>query len=188
FPLHPQIKPIYTLSTNPISLIDNNTLPHVSKNNNDKEISIIKSKQTAAEKRIEKTIEAVADVNNAMIDVDKELERIENEVIPSVEQAVDSAKIPTSTEPPYPIPTSNLWWDSSKNPPRLMRYDGEKWVFLAPTEDEIDDLMQQMRDEAIQEGKTYTDEEINATRNAITNKINDEIEAIEENYVDKQVY
>src|SRR5699024_1536892 len=51
----------------------------------------------------------------------------------------------------------------------------EKWVVLAPEIEDIDALMQQMRDEAIQEGKTYSDAEIQATRQAIINQLNKEI-------------
>jgi len=100
FPLHPQIKPIYTLSTNPKSLVDSHTLPYIEKANNDKEISSIKNNQNKFTQRIEKAQQAVMDVENTMKDLDNEMDRIENEVIPEVEQAVDSARIPSSVEPP----------------------------------------------------------------------------------------
>lgn len=177
YPLHPQLKPIYTISSQLLDKLDKQTANTIDKKNNDKEINNIKGRQSSISKRIEKAIQAVADVDNAMIDVNKEMDRIENEVIPEVESAVDSAKIPSSDEAPYPIPTSKLWWDTSINPPRLMKYNSkdEKWEVLAPSEDEIDDIIQQMRDEAVQESKTYTEDEIRAVRQSIVNQIEDEI-------------
>src|SRR5699024_556181 len=180
---------------------------------------------------------------NAMKDVDKEMERIENEVLPEIEQAVDSTRIPHQDEPPYPIPNSKLWMDTSVNPPvlkiwdeesetwemlgvseeelaeitekvqdaidsttipsqdeapkdedipksklwwdtsiepaRLMRWDGTKWVVLTQTKEEIDELMEQMRDDAVIESKEYSEAEIKATRQAIINQLNEELENIE---------
>src|SRR5699024_2086646 len=201
--------------------------------------------QSALSKRIEGAIEAVYDVENAMKDVDKEMERIENEVLPEIEQAVDSTRIPHQSEPPYPIPNSklwmdtsvnppvlkiwdeesetwemlgvseeelaeitekvqdaidsttipsqdeapkdedipksNLWWDTSIEPASLMRWDGTKWVVLTQTKEEIDELMEQMRDEAVIESKEYSEAEIKATRQAIINQLNEELNDVNTN-------
>ena len=175
YPLSDTLKPIYTISSKKESIIDRQVKANLDRKNLESQVGNIGDRQTEAEKRIEKTIEAVADVENAMIHVDEEMERLENEVIPEIEQAVDSAKIPSQIEPPYPIPTSKLWWDTSINPPRLMRYDGTEWVILAPEIEDIDELIEQMKQDAIREGKEYTNEEIEEARQAITDKINKEI-------------
>lgn len=243
YPLHPQLKPIYTISSQPLDKLDKQTANTIDKNSLEKELVESNKNQSALSKRIEGAIEAVYDVENAMEDVDKEMERIENEVLPEIEQAVDSTKIPHQVEPPYPIPTSKLWMDTSVNPPvlkiwdeesetwemlgvskeelaeitekvqeaidntmipsqdeapendelpksklwwntsvepaRLMRWNGTEWVVLSLNEDEIDDLMQQMREDAVTESKEYSEAEIKATRQAIINQLNEEIESLQ---------
>src|SRR5699024_3076070 len=52
--------------------------------------------------------------------------------------------IPKQTTPPN-NEEHDLWWDTSVNPTRLKRWNGSDWVVLAPSEDEIDDLMEDMK-------------------------------------------
>lgn len=184
YPLNKNLKPIYTISTTYLNKLDKQTSAIIDNKNLKDEMAESHRRHDELFQRVEKAREAVADVENAMIHVDEEMARLENEVIPEIEQAVDSAKIPSQVEPPYPIPTSNLWWDTSINPPRLMRYDGTEWVILAPTEDEIDDLMQQWIDEAKQENIEYTDAEIAIIKTAITNRIEKEIGDVNSNIDD----
>src|SRR5699024_10256765 len=137
-------------------------------------------------KGIENTLDAI-DVAMKLVDAD--MDRIENEVIPEVEQTIKENNIPKQNNPPETIPESGLWWDTSVKPSRLKRWDDstEQWFPLAPTDEEVDSLIQGMRDEAIQAGKSYTEEEIQATEKAIldelksqTGDINEHIESLDE--------
>lgn len=142
-PLSPHIKPTYIMSTKPIDLIgdDKVALGIISKNNSDKEITGLHAAQSESNKRIEKNIEAVAQIKNAMIVVDNELERLEIETKQEIKQAIKDTEIPFQVDQPHPIPNSKLWWDSSVNPSRLMRWDGTAWIVLASTKEEIDIML-----------------------------------------------
>lgn len=178
-PLHTHIKPIYTLSTHAIELggDDKNTSNAIGKQQTDKDIAGLHGKQSEIGKRIEGAIEAVSDVENSMIHVESEMERIENEVIPEIEQSLDSTMIPSQPEQPYPIPTSLLWNDTSINPSRMMRWDKEleEWVVLAPTESEVDKIISDMRAQAKTEDREYTDAEIKEARSSIETELAEKI-------------
>src|SRR5699024_439255 len=62
-----------------------------------------------------------------------------------------------------------------------MRWDGTKWVVLTQTKEEIDELMEQMRDDAVIESKEYSEAEIKATRQAIINQLNEELNDVNTN-------
>ena len=179
YPLSDTLKPIYTISSKRDSFIDKQIKTNIEKKNLEGKVKFIDEEQTEISKRIEKTIEAVNEVENTMKYVDEEMKRLENEVIPEIEQTVENVKIPQQPDPPFPIPSSNLWWDTSQNPPRLMRWNGEEWVVLAPEMEEIDELIEQMKQEALQEGFKYTDEEITAVRQAILNQVNNRLDDID---------
>ncbi|MBM7598077.1 putative nucleic acid-binding Zn-ribbon protein [Virgibacillus halotolerans] len=118
--------------------------------------------------------EMLDDLNDRMEHVDSEMDRIENEVIPNVEDTITKTYIPEQDTPPTKIPRSGLWKDTSQYPSRLMRYDEAKdeWVPLAQTKEEIDNLIEQMREDAVLEGKEYTEEEIQAERERILKELN----------------
>src|SRR5690625_6433896 len=61
YPLQPQLKPIFTISSQQLEKIDKQTATIIDKANSDREINTIKANQSEFAKRIEKTIEAVAD-------------------------------------------------------------------------------------------------------------------------------
>lgn len=144
FPTLPKRKPIYTISSKKESMTDKQVQANADKKTMQDDVIWIKSKNQEIDRRIEKAIEAVADVENAMKYVDEEMERLENEVLPEIEQAVENVKIPKQTTPPD-NENNDLWWDTSVNPARLKRWNGSDWVVLAPNEDEIDVLMEDMK-------------------------------------------
>src|SRR5699024_4311606 len=124
FPLHPRLKPLLTISNKPLELLDYEAVNIANQKNTDKQLADLSSKNNELDRRIESAIEAVHDVENSMIELDTEIDRIENEVLPEVEQAVDSVRIPKQVDPPSPIPQSLLWFDTSTNPPVLKRWTG----------------------------------------------------------------
>ncbi|GEM_PF-3776681 len=129
------------------------------------------------EEEIRKKVEeALKEVDEAMQRVDEEMERIENEVIPEIEQAIKDSHIPRQDSPPNPE-DHKLWMDTSKEPPRFMQYDEEKskWVSVAPTEDEINQIIEDMRNSVVQENRQYTEEEILAVKQTLLNQLYTEI-------------
>ncbi len=126
YPLSDNLRPIYTISSKKESLVDRQVQANTEKKNNDKELAILGSKTNELDK-------ALAKVDRTMIEVDKELERIDNEVIPGVNQAIENTKIPQQVDPPSPTPSSNLWWDTSVNPPAFKRYKNGQWEAAVST-------------------------------------------------------
>ncbi|MBP1967966.1 phage minor structural protein [Virgibacillus natechei] len=180
YPLNPQLKPTYTLSSKKETTANRAVTDRKSNKEIKQELNKVTGRQTELNHNLEETAQAVSEVENAMVFVNEEMERLENEVRQEIEQAVDDTKILKQVNPPHPIPASNLWWDTSVNPPRLMRWDESdgQWDPLAPTESEIDQLIEVMRDEAIQQGETYTNEEIEATESAILDELNEQTDGI----------
>lgn len=121
--------------------------------------------------------EANEELEKAMEELDEEMKRIEEEVIPDVERAIEETEIPSGYEQPDEIPKSGLWWDESQDPPRLMRWNDEEgeWGTLAPDEEEIEDMMDKMREEAVVESKRYSKIDIIKTRNRINEQLANEI-------------
>lgn len=146
FPTHPNIKPIYTISSKKESMTDKQVQAAADKQSLRDSVRWTKSRQTELDRRMEKVVEAVADVENAMKYVDEEMERIENEVIPEIEKALEDVYIPKQTDPPD-HEKHDLWWDTSINPPRLKRWDGSQWIVLAPNEEEVGGLLEDMRND-----------------------------------------
>ncbi|MFS0643661.1 phage tail protein [Siminovitchia sp. 179-K 8D1 HS] len=120
--------------------------------------------------------DALKEVDEAKERVNSEMDRIENEVIPEVERAIKETYIPKQETPPDPE-EYKLWWDTSKEPPRFMQYDENKkeWVPVAPTEDEINQLMDDIRNSITEGYQEYTQEEIEAIRQAIIDDLNSRI-------------
>src|SRR5690606_8380150 len=123
---------------------------------------------------------AQKELEEAMQQVEEEMRRIEEEVLPEIERAVDEAHIPNSEFPPEEVPTSGLWMDTSQDPPRLMRWDSElaDYIPLAPTEQEIQELMEKMREEAKTESIRYSKLDILKVRKTLTDRINKEVEKV----------
>jgi hypothetical protein len=175
YPLNPNIKPIYTISSKKEGAVNKAVADKKENKRIQDELKVVNGKFTEFDRTMETTKEAMAELEHDMQHVDEEMERLELEVIPEVERAVEEVKIPRQPNPPEEIPVSNLWWDTSLNPPELKRWTGEEWVKLAPTEESINDLMEQMRDEAIADGIEYTDEEVNAVRQALEAELSNQI-------------
>src|SRR5690606_33134028 len=123
---------------------------------------------------------AQKELEEAMQQVEEEMRRIEEEVLPEIERAVDEAYIPHSEFPPEEVPTSGLWMDTSQDPPRLMRWDSKlaDYVPLAPTEQEIQELMEKMREEAKTESIRYSKLDILKARKELTQRIQDEMQKV----------
>ncbi|WP_442636614.1 DUF7359 domain-containing protein [Rossellomorea marisflavi] len=77
-------------------------------------------------------------------DVYKELDDIENEVIPKVRQVIIDTYAPRQPEPPEEV-GSGLWWDTSVEPPRFKRYDDAtgEWIPVAPTDEEVEAILRE---------------------------------------------
>lgn len=135
-PINKNVKPIFTLSTVAGNNLTNQAMQYIDKQKQENEINRIKGKQTKAERAIERAAEDLNELEQVTIPaVNEELDRINNEVIPSVDEAIKESHIPQQITPPNIDKTqSKLWWDTSVNPHRLMRYNeaAEKWQPLAP--------------------------------------------------------
>ncbi|MCA1025658.1 phage tail protein [Cytobacillus kochii] len=120
-----------------------------------------KIKSDFEEKLREEIDSALEEVDEAMLEVDKEMERIENEVIPNVEKAIRETYIPRSPTPPTEE-HNGLWWNTSVEPPRLMRFDEatNEWIPLAPNQEEVSQALVDLRESITLDYRTYTQEEI----------------------------
>ncbi len=134
----------------------------------------------------EKIEESMREVDEAMVRVDSEMERIEKEVIPDVERAIKETYIPSQDSPPEVVPPSGLWWDTSQEPPRIMRWDedSQDWVVLAPNQEEIDEIIDNIIESAKQEFKQYTDEEIEEMRKTIQDSLDEKTSQLNEKVAD----
>src|SRR5699024_7944066 len=110
------------------------------------------------------------------------MKNLEKEVIPSVEKAVEETTIPEYTSDPSEIPTSGLYLDISVSPPRLKIWDEEsnEWNNVAPNEQDINSLIEKMRQDAVAESVTYSKADIVKVRKNIEKKIQNEIEKIQD--------
>lgn len=116
------------------------------------------------------------DVDKAMEEVEKEVKRIETEVVPEVERVINETYIPQQPLPPDST-GSGLWWDTSFDPPIMKRKDevtGE-WIALAPDANEIDEIIENMKNDITLDYKEYTDQEIQDTKTNILNELNGQI-------------
>ncbi|GIN23130.1 phage tail spike protein [Siminovitchia fordii] len=134
---------------------------------------IIGERESEIRKEVE---EALKEVDEAMERVDSEMERIQNEVIPEIEQALKDTYIPRQDTPPDPA-EYKLWWDTSVDPPRFMQYDETKlkWVPVAHTEDEINQIIEDMRNSIVTETREYTEEEIRAVKQLLLDDLSNRI-------------
>ncbi len=119
---------------------------------------------------------ALKEVDEAMERVNSEMDRIENEVVPEIEQALKDSYIPRQDTPPDPA-DYKLWWDTSVEPPRFMQFDETKleWVPVAPTEDEINQIIDDMRNSVVAETREYTEEEIRAVKQLLLDDLSNRI-------------
>lgn len=91
----------------------------------DRRIVEVNEEVDRIENEVVPRVQAEVDHINDIIvpNINSEMERIENVVIPNVEQTIRDTYVPKSNAPPDPNGGSGLWWDTSQDPPRLNRYN-----------------------------------------------------------------
>ncbi|KZR58366.1 phage tail spike protein [Pseudobacillus badius] len=148
FPLTPSATPIYTIANRAFTMTE-----EIAKNDKDKGLQEIIDKVKNAgwklREELDAVIQAMAEVDAAMVNVKQEMARIENEVVPEIEQAVKESTIPRQPTPPDHN-EHKLWMDTSQNPPRFMQWkaDEGKWVPVAPVDaQELEQIKQEILDQ-----------------------------------------
>lgn len=84
-----------------------------------------------------------SDMNKSLQIINKELKKIYEDVIPGIDELVENTKIPFQNNPPTELHQSGLWWNTSQEEPKLMRWDANNIAYLplTPSKDEIRKIM-----------------------------------------------
>lgn len=126
--------------------------------------------------------ESRAKLEEALKAVEEGMEHIQNEVIPEVERAIEETTIPEGEFAPEEVPLSGMWMDTSQQPPRMMKWDEEtgEWVPLAPSEEDITDLIKKEQESIKIEQQRYARFEVTKARDKINKQIEKEIGNVNE--------